>query len=130
MRLLPAAARTAALAAFALAPLTLATPARAAPVLNCSQQVVGKGHSHIAETREDAGKPRGGVSADQLARKRAIADWSQRVKKFCPHHSPLYVRAHDKKIECDAGAGNRDCQVSARPARKLLGWLRAPAAQG
>ena len=123
--------RTAILAAAtALTMLTGIAPAAAADYAGCQYVIAGRGHSHIAETREDVGPSRLGVSADAIARQRAVANWKANVLRQCPHHSVALWRAHEKNFDCDAGVGNRDCVFTARPARKVLGWVLHPFTKG
>ena len=96
-------------------------PAANADDLACKFSIVGSGRSHIAETREDIGPSRLGITADELARRRAVESWKAKVSAYCPRYSTSYWRAHDKAFDCDAGAGNRQCVFTARPSRKILG---------
>lgn len=89
--------------------------------LSCRYSISGSGRSHIFETREDVGPSRLGITAHELARRRAIESWKAKVSELCPHHSTSYWRALDKAFDCDAGAGNRQCVFTARPSRKILG---------
>lgn len=96
-------------------------PAAKADDLACKFSIAGSGRSHIAETREDIGPSRLGITADELARRRAVESWKAKVSAYCPRYSTSYWRARDKAFDCDAGAGNRQCVFTARPSRKVLG---------
>lgn len=52
----------------------------------------------------------------KLARSRAIAGWQRNVATRCPHSSPLWRRARDRKVDCEGYAGGIGCDASARPA--------------
>ena len=108
-------------AAGVLAAIFAAAPAANADDLSCKYVIAGSGRSHIAETREDVGPSRLGVSAHELARRRAVESWKAKVAELCPRFSTSYWRALDKAFDCDAGVGNRQCVFTARPARKVLG---------
>jgi hypothetical protein len=56
-----------------------------------------------------------------LARTRAIAGWKHKVAAQCLQYSSFWWRAHAKHVECEGYAGGVSCEVTARPARKLLG---------
>jgi hypothetical protein len=56
-----------------------------------------------------------------LARTRAIAGWQQKVAALCLRHSPPWWHAHAKQLVCECHADGIGCEVTAKPARKLLG---------
>jgi hypothetical protein len=105
----------------ALAMVHAIAPAANADDLACQFSIAGSGRSHIAETREDIGPSRLGVTAHELARRRAVESWKAKVSLYCPRYSTSYWRARDKAFDCEAGAGNRQCVFTARPSRKILG---------
>ena len=58
--------------------------------------------------------------AQALAKKKALADWSAKVKSGCPGYSHLWFRASQKRIACDAYAGGIGCEATAHPHKRRL----------
>ena len=59
-------------------------------------------------------------NTEALAKTRAIADWSAKVKAGCPRSSTSWYRATNKKVSCDGYAGGIGCEATAHPRRRYF----------
>lgn len=97
----------------AILAIALAGPAAAGP---CSDGITGAGKAANPMNYD----PPKHYNMNALARKRAIADWHEKVELKCPHESSLWLRARNKKIACDGYAGGLGCEATAVPARRIF----------
>ena len=99
-----------------------ALPAAAAPAA-CGQIVAGQGRHSRVEGSSDWKRHNGRVPP-RLAHDRAIADWQAKVKAQCPGSSTIWLRASNRKVECEGKMGGEVCKATAKPAGKLFGRRR------
>ena len=59
-------------------------------------------------------------NTESLARQRAIADWSAKVRASCPRSSARWLIAARKRITCDGYAGGIGCGAIAHTRRRLF----------
>lgn len=105
-------------AALILSAAFFAMPAAAEPV-RCTELISGEGRMTHVDGSDDFKRYGGHVPA-KLAEQRAIADWQEQVRAYCPDYSPRWWRALRAHVACDAGAGHAWCTATAVPARKYL----------
>lgn len=96
----------------------LATAANAGS-LKCSDRIAGEGQIARVEGSDDV-KRYGRNVPQKLAETRAIADWQNQIRDYCPGYSAFWWRANGAHIDCDSGAGHTYCTASGKPARKYL----------
>ena len=101
------------IAALTLASLALANPAAAD---GCRRATTGSGRAANPANYD----PPKHYNMEKLAKSRAIANWQEKVRAACSGASTAWLRARDKKIECDGYAGGLGCEATATPARKFF----------
>ncbi len=90
--------------------------AEAAPAYGqCDGVITGTGRASHGQNFDPPRK----YNTERMARERAIANWSAKVRSSCPRSSARWLIASRKRVSCDGVAGGIGCEATAHPRRRL-----------